>query len=124
VRLGLHFYRRGLERYVSRLGVDMAKRLFLTAERIDSIEMQRCGFLTQRVPQQDLIRCVDELAATLSGMAPLALLGMKKHLNRIARSALDLDDFETDRARAAASQDLREGGLAWKEKRSPRFAGR
>src|SRR5690606_31842651 len=31
-RLGLHFYQRGLERYVNRLGLDTAKRLFLTAE--------------------------------------------------------------------------------------------
>ena len=29
-RLGLHYYRSGLERYVSRLGLDNAKRLFLT----------------------------------------------------------------------------------------------
>src|SRR5690606_2542591 len=30
-RLGLHFYRRGLERYFTRLGLDNAKRLFPTA---------------------------------------------------------------------------------------------
>jgi enoyl-CoA hydratase/carnithine racemase len=35
-RLGLHYYRGGLERYVTRLGLDTAKRLFLTAERIDA----------------------------------------------------------------------------------------
>src|SRR6476660_881711 len=33
-RLGLHYYTSGIKRYVSRLGVDNAKRLFLTAERI------------------------------------------------------------------------------------------
>ena len=33
-RLGLHYYKSGIERYVSRLGVDNAKRLFLTAEKI------------------------------------------------------------------------------------------
>src|SRR6185503_4992487 len=48
-RLGLHFYRRGLERYVTRLGLDQAKRLFLTAEKIDAREMQKIGFLTQLV---------------------------------------------------------------------------
>ena len=31
-RLGLHFYRSGLERYVTRLGLDTAKRLFLSCE--------------------------------------------------------------------------------------------
>ena len=33
---GLHYYKSGIKRYVSRLGVDNAKRLFLTAEKIDA----------------------------------------------------------------------------------------
>jgi hypothetical protein len=57
-------------------------------------------------------------------MAPLALLGMKKHLNRIARGVLDADDLDADIARAAASEDIREGAAAWSAKRPPRFTGR
>jgi enoyl-CoA hydratase/carnithine racemase len=123
-RLGLHFYRRGLERYVSRLGVDQAKRLFLTAERIDAQEMRAIGFLTHLVPPDTLRSSADQLAATLAGMAPLALLGMKRHLNRIARGALDADDLRRDIERSAASHDLLEGRAAWAEKRSPHFSGR
>src|SRR5438874_2252842 len=37
-RLGLHYYRSGIKRYVSRLGVDTAKMLFLTARKIDASE--------------------------------------------------------------------------------------
>ena len=122
-RLGLHFYRRGLERYVSRLGVDQAKRLFLTAEKIDAREMQAIGFLTHLVAADALEVSADQLAATLAGMAPLALLGMKKNLNRIARGALDADDLRRDIERAAASHDLQEGRAAWAEKRAPRFSG-
>ena len=33
-RLGLHYYKSGIKRYVSRLGVDNAKKLFLTAQKI------------------------------------------------------------------------------------------
>ncbi|MCG3189173.1 MAG: putative enoyl-CoA hydratase echA8 [Burkholderiaceae bacterium] len=122
-RLGLHFYRRGLERYVSRLGIDQAKRLLLTAERIDAAEMRAIGFLTQIVAADDLPSAGDRLATTLSGMAPLALLGMKKHLNRIARGALDADELARDIERAAASRDLQEGRAAWQHKRAPHFAG-
>jgi len=122
-RLGLHFYRRGLERYVSRLGVDQAKRLFLTAEKIDAREMRAIGFLTQLVAPDALSSSADQLAATLAGMAPLALLGMKKNLNRIARGALDIEDLRRDIERSVASRDLREGLTAWAGKRAPRFTG-
>jgi enoyl-CoA hydratase len=123
-RLGLHFYRRGLERYVTRLGLDSAKALFLSAARIGGTEMKALGFLTHLVASDALGAAADELTATLTGMAPIALLGMKKHLNRIARGALDGADLARDIAQAAASADLREGGLAWAEKRPPRFTGR
>lgn len=124
VRLGLHFYPRGLERYVSRLGVDTAKRLFLTAERLPAGEMKAVGFLTHLVEPDALHTTADALASTLAGMAPLALLGMKKHLNLIARNAVDADALREDIAQAAGSQDLVEGRAAWAEKRPPRFTGR
>jgi enoyl-CoA hydratase/carnithine racemase len=122
-RLGLHFYRRGLERYVSRLGVDQAKRLFLTAEKIDAQEMKSIGFLTQLVAPDALRGTADRLTATLAGMAPLAVLGMKKNLNRIARGALDGAELQRDIDAAANSADLQEGRAAWAEKRAPRFSG-
>jgi len=122
-RLGLHFYRRGLERYVSRLGVDQAKRLFLTAEKIDASEMKAIGFLTHLVAADALLTNADQLSQTLAGMAPLALLGMKKNLNRIARGALDAEDLRRDIERTVASHDLQEGRAAWAEKRAPRFSG-
>src|SRR5581483_1043432 len=48
-RLGLHYYKGGIARYVARLGLDNAKRLFLTAERIGAAEMLRIGYLTAMV---------------------------------------------------------------------------
>ena len=51
------------------------------------------------------------------------LLGMKKHLNRIAHGNLDVLDLERDELLAQMSEDLKEGGLAWKEKRKPVFRG-
>ena len=123
-RLGLHYYRGGLERYVTRLGLDTAKRLFLTAERFDARAMRAFGFLTDLVTADELEASVKTLSDTLATMAPLALLGMKKHMNRIARGALDVDALNTDIARAAASDDIREGAAAWAAKRPPKFTGR
>ncbi len=123
-RLGLHYYRGGLERYVTRLGLDTAKRLFMTAERLDAQAMRACGFLTDLVTADELEASVKKLTDTLAAMAPLALLGMKKHMNRIARGALDVDALNTEIARAAASDDIREGAAAWAAKRPPKFTGR
>jgi enoyl-CoA hydratase len=123
-RLGLHFYQRGLERYVSRLGVNVSKRLFLTAEKIGAQEMHACGFLTHLVASGELHATAERLTHTLAGMAPLALLGMKKHLSRIARGVLDPAELAHDIARAAQSADLKEGAAAWAAKRPPRFTGR
>jgi enoyl-CoA hydratase len=122
-RLGLHFYQRGLERYVSRLGLDNAKRLFLTAERIGADEMKAIGFLTHLVPADALQDTAERLAQTCAGMAPIAMLGMKRHLNLIALGRLDVADLLEDMRRAVQSDDLREGQAAWAEKRAPRFTG-
>jgi enoyl-CoA hydratase/carnithine racemase len=124
-RLGLLYYRAGLERYVSRLGLATAKRLLLRADKFAAQEMLDCGFLDRVAPSVDALNeQVAELTSTLAGMAPLALLGMKKHLNRIARGTLDADEVGRDIAQANASEDLREGQQAWQQKRTPQFRGR
>jgi enoyl-CoA hydratase/carnithine racemase len=123
-RLGLLFYRGGLERCVSRLGLQTAKRVMLAAEKFDAEEMLAIGFLDRLLPTVGaLMPACDEFSATLAGMAPLALLGMKKHLNGIAGGTLDVAGFARDVAAADASSDLREGTLAWREKRRPVFRG-
>lgn len=123
-RLGLHFYRSGLERFVTRLGLPAARRVMLAAETFDADGMREIGMLDRIVAPAALAAEVDAFSAQLAGMAPLALLPMKRHLNAIARGRLDAEAIARDIATAGASADLREGGLAWQEKRPPRFTGR
>jgi enoyl-CoA hydratase/carnithine racemase len=123
-RLGLHFYRGGMERYVSRLGVSAAKRVLLGCETLDAQSMLDCGFLDRLLPDATALakECL-ELCQRLSGLAPLALLPMKKHLNAMAEGRLDAASLQADIDRATASADLAEGLRAWEEKRPPRFIG-
>jgi len=123
-RLGLHFYQGGMERYVTRLGLDTAKRLFLTCERLDAQEMRRCGFLTHLAEPSEMEDTVGGLVETLKAVAPLPLFGMKKHLNLIARGQHDANAIAAEVLRTRQSEDLREGSAAWREKRPPRFKGR
>ncbi len=88
-RLGLHYYKGGIKRYVSRLGVDNAKRLFLTAQKLEASELLRIGYLTAMVPTEALDEEVDKLAMILAGNAPIAMRGMKQAINEFARGELD-----------------------------------
>lgn len=120
-RLGLHYYKSGIRRYVSRLGTDNAKRLFLTAERIDAAEMLRIGYLTAMVPMASLDEAVDRLARTLSANAPVAMRGMKHTINEIARGQLDEAAAVRRHRDSMQSAEIKEGMTAFAEKRPPKF---
>lgn len=125
VRFGLHLYGSLLERYVSRLGLNTAKRLILAAEKLSAEDMLRVGFLTHLVEEpRELDDTVEELAERLVGLAPLAMKGMKRHLNEIARGGLDLASLQEDISHCIESTDLAEGLRALQERRPPCFSGR
>ena len=122
-RLGLHYYPSGLQRYVSRLGLGAAKRLFLLAEEVGADELLRIGYLDACVEPAALDAEVGRVSALLLANAPLALRGMSRSLDEIARGDLDLARIESRAAVCAASADLREGLAAFAERREPRFLG-
>ena len=120
-RLGLHYYKSGIGRYVSRLGVDNAKKLFLTAQKITAPEMLRIGYLTAMVPLEMLDEEVDKLANILAGNAPLAMRGMKRAINEFARGKLDEEAADLRHRESMHSDEIKEGIKAFAEKRPPRF---
>lgn len=120
-RLGLHYYKSGIKRYVSRLGVDNAKRLFLTAEKIGAAEMLRIGYLTAMVPPEALDEEVDRLAGVLGGNAPVAMRGMKRAINEYARGELDEEAADRRHRDSMRGAEIKEGIKAFSEKRSPKF---
>ena len=120
-RLGLHYYKSGIARYVSRLGADNARKLFLTAQKIDAHEMLRIGYLTAMAPAASFDQEVDKLANILAGNAPAAMRGMKRTINEFAHGKLD-EDAADRRARASMrSAEIKEGIKAFAEKRPPKF---
>jgi enoyl-CoA hydratase/carnithine racemase len=120
-RLGLHYYKSGIKRYVSRLGADNAKRLFLSAEKIGAAEMLRIGYLTAMVPAEALDEEVDRLAAILVGNAPVAMRGMKRTINEYARGEMDEEAADRRHRDSMRSAEIKEGIKAFAEKRPPKF---
>jgi len=123
-RLGLHYYPSGLRRYVSRLGLATAKRLFLLAQAVPAAELLALGYLDRLAAPDRLDAEVQAIADALAAGAPLALRGMKTSLDEIARGEFHLGALRAREARCATSDDLREGKAAFAEKRAPRFTGR
>jgi enoyl-CoA hydratase/carnithine racemase len=120
-RLGLHYYKSGIARYVARLGLDNAKRLFLTAEKIGASEMLRIGYLTSMVPAEALDEEVDRLVGVLAGNAPVAMRGMKRTIHEIARGKLDKEAADRRHRDSMHGEEIKEGIKAFAEKRPPRF---
>ena len=122
-RLGLHYYPSGLRRYVSRLGLNAAKRLFLLAEELEAPELQDIGYLDAIAPPQELMSLAMATAQAAAANAPLASAGMKAALNALAHGAWDADAVALAEAACLQSADLREGVAAWGERRVPQFNG-
>jgi len=122
-RLGLHYYPSGLQRYVSRLGLSAAKRLFLLAQTVGADELLRIGYLDALVEPDGLDAAVRSMTEALLAGAPLALAGMKLSTNEIARGDINPSRLRERVDRCARSADLREGLLAMAARRTPRFRG-
>src|SRR6201995_4054687 len=120
-RLGLHYYTSGIKRDVSRLGADNAKKLFLTAQKIEASEMLRIGYLTACVPAESLDEEGDRLASLLAGNAPGAMRGMKPAINEFSRGQLDEAASDRRARDSMRGAEIKEGIKAFSEKRPPRF---
>ncbi|MDQ2779370.1 MAG: enoyl-CoA hydratase-related protein, partial [Pseudomonadota bacterium] len=122
-RLGLHYYPSGLQRYVSRLGLQAAKRLFLLGEAVDADVLLAIDYLDHCVAPEMLDATVQRLINALIAGAPMAVAGMKLSLNEIARGEIDATALRRREAACAASADLQEGLAAVAQRRPPQFKG-
>ncbi|MFT7300351.1 MAG: enoyl-CoA hydratase/carnithine racemase [Porticoccus sp.] len=122
-RFGLCYPLNGIQRYVHRLGVSTAKRLLMAAETLDEEALLSLGYLTHLVKRDELVEAAEQMADSISKLAPLAVTSMKKICDQIVEGSLCEQEVLEIIQQCRESEDLQEGLNAAREKRQPVFVG-
>jgi enoyl-CoA hydratase/carnithine racemase len=121
--IGLCYPLTGIQRFVERLGVNLAKRILVASEEFDADAMLDIGFLDHLVLPGQLEGATHDLALHIAGLAPLAVRSMKTILQQAATGDIDAGQAQKLSQLCLDSEDLQEGFSAQREKRKPRFKG-
>lgn len=108
-------------------GMIRARRHLLTGDPIDAETAYQMGLITDLVDSQDeLVPYARSVAERIAQLAPLAVQGTKRALNRVTqqRAGEVVDLSFAYEEHTLASEDLMEGIAAFQQRRPPQFRGR
>ncbi len=128
-KLGLVYSHTGLRRFLNAIGEPRTRELFLLGRYIDAPTALTWGLVNWVVPPEELEQASLELARQLAGNAPLSMAGNKRVLRELLHAEAALDpDVERElialRKASFSTDDMKEGVMAFAEKRPPRWTGR
>ncbi|MGI8549402.1 MAG: enoyl-CoA hydratase/isomerase family protein [Dehalococcoidia bacterium] len=109
-----------------RTSINAALYAGLTAARISSEMALRMGLVQEVLPQEDLLPRALELAEKIAGHSQVSIRNIKGHLLNALQVGAEQAYKEAGRmdAEVAQSQDMREGTIAFDEKRRPQYENR
>jgi enoyl-CoA hydratase/carnithine racemase len=115
----------GSSRLPAVVGLGIAKELIMTGRTIDAAECLRIGAANRVAPPDELESATNELVEELLAAAPLAAGLAKRVLDGVAKPTLaaSLEQEVSMQQLLVATDDFREAGMAFLEKRPPRFTG-
>jgi enoyl-CoA hydratase/carnithine racemase len=130
-RLGIVIAFESIERLVLAVGHRQAAALLLTGREVSGEEAATWGLVTESVAPGRMTERAEEVAETIASAAPLSVRGSKRGIRAVLRK-LSIDretegyrvaEFDLMAADAVASEDLREGLRARRDRRPPEFRG-
>jgi enoyl-CoA hydratase len=124
-KLGLVYPWPGLRRFILTVGLGSTREMFFTGRTYHGERLKELGLMDYLVPGEELDAFTYQMAGDIAANAPLSLKGTKRVLNLLLHSTplLDASRVEAESITEAAflSEDLKEGQLAFLEKRKPQF---
>jgi enoyl-CoA hydratase/carnithine racemase len=115
----------GSSRLPAVVGLGIAKELIMTGRTIDAAECHRIGAANRVAPTAELEAATQSLVDELLTAAPLAAGLAKRVLDGVAKPTLatSLELEVSIQQTLVATEDFREAGAAFMEKRPARFTG-
>jgi len=128
-KVGLAALAGGLHRLPRTIGVKRAMAMILTARSVPAAEGKDLGFVHEIVPADGLLAAAKALAAQICELSPMSIRASKQVVSRSLDTASLQAAYEGQMAHPAVSalwrsEDLREGPLAFAQKRKPEWKGR
>lgn len=127
-KLGLVYPWTGLQRFIQVIGLNSTREIFFTGRTYQGKRLTEIGLVDYLIPRIDLEDFTYRMAAEIAANAPLALKGTKRIINLLQSSSQpdknSIQEAESLTEGAFLSQDLKEGKMAFLEKRKPVFKGK
>jgi crotonobetainyl-CoA hydratase len=128
-KVGLAALAGGLHRLPRQIGLKRAMGMILTGRSVPAAEGKELGFVHQVVPAAELAAAARALADTMLALSPLSLRASKqvvmRGLDEPSLEAAYSGQMQHPAVKALwKSEDLKEGPLAFAQKRKPEWKGR